>query len=372
MRAVNRNIFTLGPIVTILICFVAANSQSTSQDFPTPVTTNEISGTIQPRDVGDARLTSYFYQFDGSQGDLFINIVTRNLNGDIDVFIQNGLRPLTKIVVYADLGESETGRVIYLRKPEKMILRVQGRTPGDDAATFRIKFAGSFIASTLAEPAGEPVLPSVTAKNESGIRVNSVGTIVEVIPKATPTPAAAPAETVTGGVDERSEPAQSEKEKHDAVAKTKPEEKPTVETPDKKIGVVITDNIPEAPAKASPPATPRRSARGRRRTPPSAPPVAADEKVDSPPVETPLAKTTGTTARTRRGRTQPAKATEPKQPDPLEKVNLVIVFKDGSTISRPMSEVLRFAVDKGVLTVISKDGSIGRYSIFDVAKVTIE
>ena len=61
-----------------------------------------------------------------------------------------------------------------------------------------------------------------------------------------------------------------------------------------------------------------------------------------------------------------------KEPDPLEKVNLVILFKDGTTIQRPMSEVLRFTVDKGLLTVIAKDGSIGRYSILDVARVTIE
>jgi hypothetical protein len=37
-----------------------------------------------------------------------------------------------------------------------------------------------------------------------------------------------------------------------------------------------------------------------------------------------------------------------------------------------MNEVLRFSVDKGVLTVISRDGSIGRYSILDVEKVTIQ
>ncbi len=37
-----------------------------------------------------------------------------------------------------------------------------------------------------------------------------------------------------------------------------------------------------------------------------------------------------------------------------------------------MSEVLKVGVDKGVLTIISKDGAIGRYSILDVAKMTIE
>src|SRR6186713_2299282 len=60
-------------------------AQSTNQNFPTPITANEIEGTIKARDVGDSRVTSYYYQFDAGQGDLFINIVTRNLTADIDV-----------------------------------------------------------------------------------------------------------------------------------------------------------------------------------------------------------------------------------------------------------------------------------------------
>ena len=110
-------------------------AQSTNQDFPTAVTTSEIGGAIKARDVGDSRLTSYFYAFEGSQGDLFVNIVTKNFTGDIDIWTVAGLKPLTKVVVYADFTESETGRVIYLRKPEKMILRIQGRTPGDEPAS---------------------------------------------------------------------------------------------------------------------------------------------------------------------------------------------------------------------------------------------
>src|SRR5215207_4596057 len=209
MRVFTRSTFLLA-LLTLSIAAGAALGQSTDQYSPTPVTSNEISGTIKARDVGDSRLTSYFYQFDGGQGDVFINVVARNFAGDIDVFTLNGLRPLTKIVLFADFGESETGRVIYLRKPEKMILRIQGRTPGDDAATFRIKFAGSFVASTQAEPSAEPSLPNVAAKNDSGIRVNSVGTIVEVIPKATPTPASVEATAV---VEERREVEETDKAK---------------------------------------------------------------------------------------------------------------------------------------------------------------
>jgi hypothetical protein len=37
-----------------------------------------------------------------------------------------------------------------------------------------------------------------------------------------------------------------------------------------------------------------------------------------------------------------------------------------------MSEILKVGVDKGVLTIISKEGASSRYSILDVAKMTIE
>ena len=365
MRRANPHIFAFLLLFTISLFVDTAVAQSGSQEFPTPVTSSEISGTIRPRDVGDARLTSYYYQFDGSQGDLFINVVTRNFTGDIDVFIQNGLRPLTKIVVYADLAEQETGRVLYLRKPEKMILRVQGRPPGDDPATFRIKFAGSFVASTQSEPVGEPALPTLTARNESGIRVNSVGTIIEVIPKATPAPT--PAEPVA----EKSEAAvKAEVEKAETSAPEvsvadKPKETETGETGDKKVEVVVSDTLPKSTGTTR--RTTGRRGRASARTKTTDPPKTSAETVPesgTPPRSAPP------TGRRRRG--QPPASNEAKEPDPLEKVNLVILFKDGTTIARPMSEVLRFTVDKGVLTVVAKDGSIGRYSILDVGKVTIE
>jgi len=347
--------------VLAFVLTASAAAQSTNQNFPTPITANEIEGTIKARDVGDARVTSYYYQFDAGQGDLFINIVTRNLTADIDVFTVTGLKPLTKIVVYGDLTENETGRVLYFRKPEKLILRIQGRTPGDETATFRIKFAGSFVASTESESPAEPKLPILTAKNESGIKVNSVGTIVAVIPKATPTPAAV---ATVATPDERDQP-ETEKEKPSEV--TTAEEKPAdvkIEEPEKKVEVVVTENVPPKTETVNPPKS-GRTARGRRTAPP---PVAT---VIKPKPENTEEATLTTTPPPKTRKTAPPKSIE-KAPDPLEKINLVIQFKDGSVIERPMSEVLRFSVDKGLLTVIAKDGSIGRYSILVVEKVTIQ
>src|ERR1041384_8692970 len=71
-----------------------AHSQSTDQGFPTAVTDNQLSGMIKARDIGDARLTTYFFTFNARQGDLFINLVTKNLNGSVYIFIADGLRPL--------------------------------------------------------------------------------------------------------------------------------------------------------------------------------------------------------------------------------------------------------------------------------------
>ncbi len=363
MRLVHR--ITVAAITYILPLLLAGTvaAQSTSQEYPTPITSNEISAVIAARDVGDSRLTSYYYQFDAGQGDVFLNVVTRNFAGDIDVFTVSGLRPLTKIVIFADADETETGRVLYFRKPERMILRVQGRTPGDDPATFRIKFAGSFVASTQAAPAPEPVLPNVTAKNESGIRVNSVGTIVEIIPKATPIPP-----PVILADERQTEEREDEKKE---TAKVYTEEKGAAsadpDEPVKKVEVVVTENIPLGKTTDSPPVTPPPPGRGSRRTPPKT--VAATSSPAETTTNAPA--TTPPTRAARRSRTPP-KTTTPTEPDPLEKINLVILFKDGTRMERPMSEVLRFTVDKGVLTVIAKDGSIGRYSILDVERVTIE
>ena len=51
-------------------------------------------------------------------------------------------------------------------------------------------------------------------------------------------------------------------------------------------------------------------------------------------------------------------------------LTLVRQSTSNAIVGRPMSEVLKFSVDKGVLTVITRDGTV-TYPILDVAKVTI-
>lgn len=306
----------------MLFCF-NGNAQSTDSSFPTPVTTSEITGVIKARDVGDSRLTTYFYEFDGGQGDIFINVVTKNLSGDIDVYTAEGLRPLTKVVIYADIGTSETGRLVYLRKPERLILRVEGRSPGDEPATYRIKFAGSFIAMKPVKVEKEPVVDAEVKAEDTGIRVNSVGTILPSEPKPVPP-----------------KKVEVEKPKVEKTVAEKPKEKETKE-PSKKPVVVVKDFPSET------------------------------KKIETPKKEGDTAKTTTKRPPKPKNTDEPPKVVEPKV-DPLASIKLVVQMKDGEVIESPMSEVLKFSVDKGVLTVIMKDGKISRYSILVVAKITIE
>ena len=340
-------------------------AQSISQSYPTAISSNEISGKIAARDIGDARLTTYYYVFNGNQGDIFINVVTNNLDGDIDIFTVNNLKPLTKIKIYSDSPDGETGRIVYLRQPERLILRIEGRTPNDDAATFRIKFAGSFAPVTDVAETEEPKLPEIKTETQTDVQVNSVGTIVAIKPKPTPSPkditvkADDKDETVAEREDTKIEnPAKAdadikqeitdEKEIADKKAvEDKEIEKPEVEKKDETKEttapiVVITDNLPKKD----------------------------ETKTDNNAAKEESKENTSTNKTTSKPKKKPIKKSS--EPNPLASINLVVLFKDGTKIERPMSEVLRVSVDKGVLTVISKDGSVGRYSILDITEMTIK
>lgn len=347
-------------------------SQSTDQAFPTPVRNNEINGVIKARDVGDARLTTHFYTFDGSQGDLFVNIQTSNFAGDLDIFMMPGLRPLSKIVIYPDLSVAETGRVLYLRKAETLLLRIEGRSPGDDDATYRIKFAGSFVASR-AEEVMPPEVPKAKADPESSVRVNSVGTIIEIIPKATPSAKAVETAVISAeksGADEKYAPEDAKsvtEEKRETASK---EEKPAPP----KTEVIVSDPLESKPKEGRPKVSAKVTSGKGNRSAGKAKPAAAGTteevaKTENPkvtPVETPSVPTS------RLSRKKLPVPREEKPVDPMANIRLVIRFKDGSVIERPMTEVFRFSVERAILTVISKEGTIGRYKMTDILSVTIE
>ncbi len=355
-----KRFFNFSKVLLILVAFAAVSisAQSTNIEFPTPISADSISGKINPRDIGDARLTTHYYIFEGNQGDIFLKIEAANLTGDIDIFYADNLRPLTKISLYSDSTSTQTGREIYLRKPEKLILRVEGRTLNDDAATYSVKFEGSFQAMAATEAAVEPKLPEVKTEDESDVRVNSVGTILEVKPKPAPTPKETVARrTRRRGTKATTTPQAVSTAKPTKKAKEKIEKAPEAE---KKVEVVITDNLPTT----------------------SETKEKEVEKVEAVATEEPKASKKKKKATTTKKRAPVAKKpAEPKTPKPdpaaelakaLENVRLIVEFKDGGKLERPMNDILKFGVDKGVLTIINKDGTVGRYSILDVLKISVE
>ncbi|HEY3026109.1 MAG TPA: hypothetical protein VGJ55_08165, partial [Pyrinomonadaceae bacterium] len=122
----------------LVFAFVLAASggafgQSTEQETPTPIRAGDISAAIAVRDLGDPRLTRHFYIFTGTPGDLLISVESKNLNGDVDIFTSIGFRPLAKISLYASEVSAKTTKSIYLRARQDLILRVEARSPNDEA-----------------------------------------------------------------------------------------------------------------------------------------------------------------------------------------------------------------------------------------------
>jgi hypothetical protein len=305
----------------LLLLSLSANvaAQSTEAEFPTPIGSNEISGRIVPRDVGDARLTRYFYAFAGTPGDLVVTVESVNLNGDVDVFVAGSLRPLGKISVYAGELSTSTSKTIYLRQRESLVLRVEARSPNDTDGIFRIRFSGTFEPLAVTETT-TPETEAPTAPPRTGRRVTSVGGRIDEPPVT---------ETAT------SEPAAEPTAPAVATETTKPEPTPPTE-PAKP---TTTEPTPPRTTRTRRPARPRR---GR-------------------PARTPPAQTA------RDG----APATEPVPP--LEAgARLIIETRDGMKVERFMSTVRRVTVENGLIVIVTRDGKVERQPLTNVVRMAIE
>lgn len=337
-----------------LLCFVATPSygQSTDISAPTPVSSNDLVGSIAARDLGDSRLTLHFYAFSGTPGDVLITVKSNNLNGDVDVFTAGSLRPLLKFTLYAGSASPAT-KGIYLRRREDLVLRVEARSPSDDEGSYQIRFGGSFEASAARlvaeadtkERLGEPLARS----GKKGRRVSSVGArINEPQPPPEEVAAIPPAEETPS---------------------------PTA-TPEKAVEA-------EAP-KTTPPRRGRaRGAAGRRTPPPAAKEeTAATETKEPIPVENKEeAKAAGAVqpetqpaTLTRRAGRRGAKAaaTPPVEPEPPTGPRLILELLDGTRIERFMSTVRRVTIENNQIVVVRKDGKIERTRMTEVVRMSIE
>ena|SRR5678815_2578070 len=338
-----------------LLLFVGLiQAQSLDPAIPAPVRSNQLTGRIAPRDLGDSRLTDHYFAFTGTPGDLVITVKSSNLNGDIDIFTAGTLRPLLKLTLYAESAGVVT-KGIYLRKREDLVLRVEARSPSDDDGTYTISFSGSFepivggpdIAETET-PVDTPT-PGFTRDGRRTKRVSSVGArinepeppveVASSSPTPEPSPEATPVETPTA----------TDKEKT-AAAK---------------------------PAKSTPPP---RSSRGRRpaprRTPAPKPAETAQvEETPKPEGETettavpPKPKSTPRNSARRTTTTRTPKP--PPEPEPEIGPRLIIETNDGTLINRSMSTVRRVTVENGQVVVTGKDGKIDRIMLVNVLRMSI-
>ena len=342
-----RNVSSAAVLLALCFCLVAgsASAQSTVITAPAAVRSNEVTGTIVARDLGDSRLTDHFFAFTGTPGDLLITVESKNLNGDVDVFTLTGMRPLLKFTVYEGSAPVTT-KSIYLRKREDLILRIEARTPNDDEGTYRIRFGGSFepiaggpdsdsqIAATET-PAGDPTARS----GKKGRRVSSVGARID-------------------------EPAE-------VAAAPTPEPEP-VATPARE------SSVPRATS---------RNTRGRRpttrRTPPATeekpaketPAVEGERKVEAETTVENRTESRSTTGRRRPGRRSttaraPEKPAPPQEPESGPR--LIIETSDGTLINRFMTTVRRVTVENGKVVVVGKDGKVERFELANVVKMSVE
>src|ERR1041385_4819259 len=130
-------------VALLLLAVGSVSAQSIDPNAPSPVRSNNLTGRIAARDLGDARLTDHYYALTGTPGDLLITIQSQNLNGDIDVFTVGSLRPLLKATLYAEVTTPVT-KSIYLRQRQVLSLRVEARRANDEQGTYRLSFGGSF------------------------------------------------------------------------------------------------------------------------------------------------------------------------------------------------------------------------------------
>ncbi|MEP7039925.1 MAG: hypothetical protein ABI891_16455, partial [Acidobacteriota bacterium] len=101
----------------------------------------------------------------------------------------------------------------------------------------------------------------------------------------------------------------------------------------------------------------------------------APTNIEETPIEEKVEATAEKNVRVKRGKNGKIiskKVVSPPAPNPLENIKLIVLLKDGTKIEHQMSDVLRFNIINGILTIITKDGKIERHSILDVERTIIE
>lgn len=338
LRQARRLVVCCSALLMLLLLATSAAAQSTDIEFPTPVRDTQISGTIAPRDVGDARLTRYFFSLRGMPGDFVVIVESQNLNGDVDLFTAGTLRPLAKLSMYAVEAATSATKSIYFKREESLILRVEARSPNDDQGSFRIRFEGAFapIVGEVreAEPVG-PATPETGAAGRKTKRVTATGARID--------------EPVVETAEKTPEPSQPPPTAPDATAAEKQPETPQPTATDTEPAPRTTPKPPR-PRRPRPTRTTPRTARTRPK------PVPTESQPSTQP-DQPL----------------PATTTPPTTPEPAAAgPRLIIETRDGLRVERFMTSVRRVTVENGQIVVVLKSGKVERQPMTNVLKMSIE
>lgn len=338
LQQARRIVSLCGALAMLFLLGISAAAQSTDMEFPTPVRASEISGTIAPRDIGDARLTRYFFSLTGMPGDFIVTVESRNLNGDVDLFTAGTLRPLAKLSMYGGDSATSTTKSIYFKRQEALILRVEARSPNDSEGSFRVRFEGSFAPFMGEAREPEPILPATPQASAAGgktRRVTATGARIDE-PVVEPVEKASEPDTTPGATNETATTEKATETAQPAATEAEPAPRTTG----------------RRPTRVRRPRTPRASTRTARNRP-------APTTVESQPSAQPE---------------QPADTATTAAPEPAAPAGprLIIETKDGVRVERYMTNVRRVTVDNGQIVVVLKNGKTERQPMVNVLKMSIE
>ncbi|MCP9496278.1 MAG: hypothetical protein MSG64_17685 [Pyrinomonadaceae bacterium MAG19_C2-C3] len=370
MKRIPHCVLTLC-FVLVTVCYAAA--QSTDANAPTPLREPSIAGRIAPLDVGDARLTRHYYVFTGLPGDLEIAVTSENLNGDVDVFTFDGLRPLSKLTLFAGGEPLAIEKTIFLRQPELLLVRVEARSVGDTEGTYRLTFGGAFALApeamlAAAQSAEETANAESSTTPSGGRRVNSVGGRITPEESATAEPVTDVAATLP------------EIETRDAPST------PAVNLPRSNRGGRRNAPIVTARTTRRPPRPPR--VVRRRNLPPVAPPTESasntetTESKETTSSENTVSVNPTTSNETADATPPPNQAETPSQPAApsqdaelsaiAPQFRLVVETLDGKRLERAMSGVRRVTITNGELVILTSAGRTERVSMKIVTRIAVE
>ena len=370
----------------VSVTALATVGQSIDVGSPTPVYANEITGQIAPRDVGDARLTRHFYTFSGREGDLIVTVESTSLNGDVDLYTASTLRPLAKVTLYAGSSATTASKSVYLRREEAMVLRVEARSAGDAEGTYRIRFAGAFVASTVVSdstPSAESVPSSVAPPARSDKTARRASATGARLPETEEEKAARIEMEAKERAEKEAEAERKEIARREAAERKENARREAAEREERVRGEAIERRASAAaarratrvkppaiiePASPKPTTTPPRRASAPRRNSRRGVRSATRENA-SPGVR---ANTPAESVAAPSSIPSAAAAAPAPESQPAGGARLILETRDGLKLERNMATVRRVTIENNQIVIVNRNGIVERQPLTNILRMSIE